>query len=438
MPGRSPFSLFLVGLIGALGACGHRTAVAPSDAGPPADAHVAADAASPDLTVNPAVPVSGILFEDVHLTTGNPKKINPNTPGATEPDNVVRLYVKSLVKSPPPLLYAWSTDLGQLLSGFGSEIRFKSSVEGLAKVRCRITNTSTGAVLDRELTLTIKKAFQASPLIRGDYVVYNLSPGEVHAVHLPTRTLRNLGDGQVESFDGKHAFCKPHKFGQYKFFLYDVVSGKKTVVATKGMTSAWDHRYLRVAGDRLYWANVSTNYTLYTLYTMDLGGKLEEQIYGPKLIINATLAGKRLVFSTKPLGVYQISNFAYDPSTKTTTALTALDPLGVVKSQDDPWVVLSGLSKYVLLNLKTNEQRKVKTSMPHVVSVQVSKGYYGGHAREAFGSKGEIFLVALDGAHEKRVPFNHNNFMFPDMDGARLVYMHSGDIYLFEGGVGGD
>jgi hypothetical protein len=424
----------LVGVVGLLGGCGHRTTVTPGDAGPLAEAQVPAADAAQDLKVNAAVPVSGILFEDVHLTTGNPRKINPNTTKATEPDNVVRLHIEPLVKSPPPLSYAWSASLGQILTHGGSEIRFTSSAEGAAKVLCRVTNKATGASLERTLTITIKKAFQAYPQIRGDRVVYNLSPGEVHTVHLPTRGLRILGAGQLESFDGKRAFCKPHKFAQYKFFLYDVVHGGKTVIATQGMKAAWDHRFLRVAGDRLYWANVSSNYSQYTLYTMDLGTKLEAQIFGPKLILHATLVGKRLHFSTKPLGVYKISNHAYDPTSKTTTALKALDLLGQVISQDDPWVVLRGPSKFLLLNLKTNEQRKIKTTMPHVVSVLVSQGYYGGHAREAFGNKGEVFLVALDGSHEARVPFSHNDFMHPAMEGGRLVYMHKGDIYLLEAG----
>lgn len=30
--------------------------------------------------------------------------------------------------------------------------------------------------------------------------------------------------------------------------------------------------------------------------------------------------------------------------------------------------------------------------------------------------------------------FKHNNFMHPAMDGGRMVYVHQGDIYLFEAG----
>jgi len=416
-----------VGLIGLSSGCSHRAAPTEVDAGQAADARV------PDtLFVVQAVPVSEILFDDVHLTTGNPRKINPNTPGATEPDNLVRLRIKPVVTSPPPLGYTWSVDLGQIVSDSGSEIRFKSSSEGTARVRCRVANLATGESLLRELVITVKKASQAFPLINGDHAVWTLSPGEIQAVHLPTRKLRVLGPGSAESFDGKRVFGKPPQFAQYKFLLYDVVTGKQTTVATQGMKSAWDHRFLRVAGDRLYWANVSTTYAQYTLYTMDLDTKLEELVFGPKLVLHATLSGKRLVFASKPLDVYSIANHVYDPAAKTTTALIDLDPLGMVVSQHDPWVVLRDLSKYTLLNLATKETRKVETTLPDIVSALVSGGYYGGNAREAFGDKGEIFVVALDGSHERRVLFNHNDFMHPDMDGGRIVYMHDGDIYLLE------
>ena len=425
-----PILLLLGGLC--LAACDRRMVLPVADSGLVADGQLFSDTrALPDLFIPPGVPVSGIRFQDVHLVTGNPRKINPNTPQATEPDNLVRLHVDPLVPNPPPLTYAWTASAGQITKRVGYEIWFKSGVEGEVHIACRIRNPKTGDQLERRLTLRIKKAFQAFPLIKGDYVVWNVSPGQIQAVHLPTRKLLNLGSGSADGFDGVRVIARPPTFPDHSLYIYEVATAKKTILTPPTMKTAWDHRFLRISGDRVYWANTNTYYTQLTLYTMRLGEKAERKVYGPDLVIQTVLDNQRLVFTTKTLSAYNLFNHIYDPTTHKVTARKDLDPKGMVVSWHAPWVVLRDLSRYSLLNLTTKKEIKVTTTLTSLVHVLVSSSHYGGHARDAFGTRGEIFLVALDGSGEKRQSFNHNNFMMPTMDGGRIVYMDKEDIYLF-------
>ena len=378
--------------------------------------------------------MSEIRFEDVHLITGNPRKINPNTPAATEPHNLVRLYVVPAVSSPPPLHYSWTVSAGKIVKQDRHQIWFQATADGKVLVTCTIRNSTTGQQLQRKLTLTIKKTMEAFPLIRGDYVVWSSgSPNMTQAVHLPTRKLKTLGSGQAQGFDGVHAVARSPKFGDHAMLVYHVTSGKKTMISTPTMKAAWDHRFFRIAGQRIYWANTNTSYTQLMLYTMLLGQEKETKIHGPSLVVRMELDvnSRRLAFTTSPLtGKYKIFNHIYDPTTNKVTARPDLDAMGLVEGWADPWIVLQDVSLRALYNRSTKQQYKITSKYSSLVSLRVSSTHYGGHARNAFGSTGEIFIVSLVGSQPLRVAVNHNNFMMPSMDRGRIVYMHQGDIFL--------
>lgn len=427
-------------LIGAIASgCGGRVDVYPvwleaphDDAGAPAVDAKPYDVPPEDQAIPSDIPVSELKFEDVHLTTGNPRKINPNTIDGTEPDNVVRFYVDVLGAQPLALSFSWSVDQGEVVSDDGASIRFRSHEEGDPQVKLVVTNLDTGKTLTRTATLTVRKAFQTHPILRGDYVAWDRSQLGVEVVHLPTRTLVSREMGGLSSFDGKRVAGKASKTMDHKILLWDVVDQSSITITTPTMQAAWDHRFISLQGDRLYWANTDTTYEQLTLFTMNVNDQVEHQVYGPTLVLRATPVGQGLVIGLKSSDGYGYVNRLYDPNLDTTQPLTELDPYGLVMGWDDPWWVMQDTSGFTLLDHVTFQQLKVKSAFDSIVSVEVSKGFYGGHAREAFGNQGEIFLVEIGGSYDQRIKFPSNDFLDPSLDGSRIAWTWQGDIYLYE------
>lgn len=392
---------------------------------------LAADAHS-DSSFPPGVPISDIRFQDLHRVDGNPRKINPNTIDATEPDNLVRLFVEPMVASPPPLSYSWSVDLGVLVTESGAEVEFRSSEEGAAHVACTVRNTLTGETLLRQATVTVARAVQSAPILRGDWAAWSLDGSTVQAVYLPTREPRTLGPGQLDSFDGRLAAAKPEVFGDKRILLYDATSGEASSVAPASIQSSWDFNYLHVTGDRLYWSTDNTTYQQSSLYTMALAEGAERYVYGSDVRSTVVASSQRIVYVVPDPPGPGFHNYLYDPATSSTVPLLALDAWGLVVSWHDPWAVLQGYDEHRVVNVETGQVIVVQTSFDSIVAAEVSEGYYGGQGREAFGDESELFLVALDGSYDHRIHFDHNDFMNLTVDGGRIAWVQDGDIYLFE------
>jgi len=215
--------------------------------------------------------VTQIKFEDIHLAQGNPRKINPNTPQLTEPDNLVRLSVEMLDGEAETLDFSWATDHGQFLDESATEVRFLASEEGMANIACEFTNLATGETGSRQIAINVQKAHQSEVRLKGDYAVWSHIPNMIGAVHLPSRKLINVGQGGLTSFDGQRVTSKAIPLGAHAIDIFDLENPDAVVsISTPTMKQAWDHRFIHIDGNRLYWGNANTQYTAYKLYTMDL------------------------------------------------------------------------------------------------------------------------------------------------------------------------
>jgi len=377
--------------------------------------------------------VSEIRFQDIHLVSGNPRKINPNTVSATEPDNQVRLYVVLLDDDPPPMSFTWSTDLGSIVSEQGAEIVFASAQEGLAHISCTATDLSSGDVYPRQLTINIEKAVQGYPIIRGDYVLWTVSPHEVHGVHLPTRKAIAVGPGGLTSFDGKWASVKPPTLGDREIVLYNPASGTSQVHSPPSLKAAWDYRHIVVSGGQLYWATTDTSYEHIELYHMALDKLVENHVYTPDPGMTMAPFNDLLMFGEAFDGGL-FGNHLFTPAQSLLVETYELNALGMVVSYHPPWVALRDYSGFRLHNAAQALTKEVTPSFGSVIGVELTEGYYGGQAREPFGDEGELFLVALDGSVDERIHFDTNDFLFPSVDGPRIVWVQDQDIYLFEAG----
>ena len=379
--------------------------------------------------------VSLIKFDDIHLAVGNPRKINPNTPELTEPDNVVRLSVEVLADQSEILDFQWTTDHGELIAGGGKYVHFVAHEEGPAHITCGFTHLVTGESGSREFSVNVQKAHQFEVRLKGDYAVWARISNMIEAVHLPSRKLITVGEGGLTSFDGKRITSKAIPHGAHAIDVFDLADLSTVIsVSTPAMKQAWDHNFITIEGDRLYWGNANTQYTQYRLYTMDLSDQVEEFVFGPDLVLGSVPAGKRLVWGLKAPGSYNgYNNYMYNPKNDKVKALPQLDEHGLVRDWHDPWVVTQDYTGFRLVNLDSGEWFPVTSKFESVTSVVVSSGYYAGHARDPWGDLGsEIFLISFDGTFEERLQFTTNNFLNPSLDGPRVAWTENGDVFLYE------
>ncbi len=374
--------------------------------------------------------VSEIRFQDIHLVAGNPRKINPNTVEATEPDNLVRLSVELLDDDPPPLSFAWSTDLGSIVSEQGAEITFESAQEGQAHIACVVTDLSSGDIYPRQITINIEQAIQGYPIIRGDYVLWTVSPHEVHGVHLPTRKAIELGPGGLTSFDGEWASVKPPTLAERKIVLYNPATGESQEHSPPSLKAAWDYRHIVVSGGQLYWATTDKSYQHLELYTMALDKQIEGHVYTPDPSLTMAPFKGYLAFG-EALDGGVFANHFFSPANGSLIPIK-FDVTGMVVSHFSPWFAFRDYSGFRLREPGTMVTIEVTPTFGSVLSVELTEGYYGGQAREPFGDEGELFLVALDGSVDERIHFDTNDFLFPSVDGPRIVWVQGYDIYLFE------
>ena len=403
------------------------------------------EARSDDLTDPPEVswddivwpddplPLSALKFQDVHENQGNPRKLNANTKMATEPGNKVRLYMDWKSDVHPPITFKWSATAGELTPGDGPEAFLVGDAEGEVEITCELLNQITGDVGVRGLSVNIVKGHQHGAIIRGDWVVWNLSANKIQALHLPSGAMTEVGPGGgVTSFNGSLLTSKPVSFPDHTLWVYDIETLNKIEISTDNMQTAWDHRFITVGGRRVYWTNTNTQYTQDKLYTFDLDTKEETFLFGPELLHTTQLPDERLAWTVKQAGTSpsNYNNYLYDPETGEVTELHELDEFGMIQDWHDPWVVLQDYTDHYLRSLDSGEMFTVKAEMYDVVQVEVSAGVYGGHAREPFGDEGIVFLRALDGLISKQVHFDDNDFKDPSVDGNRVAYRHNNDIYL--------
>jgi hypothetical protein len=271
---------------------------------------------------------------------------------------------------------------------------------------------------------------QNGPILKGDWVVFTLHPHTIQAVHIPTRTLTTLRDADLMSFDGVRTASRPLPFATHEVLIDDVVAATSSSIQTPSMAGYWDFRDVRISETRLLWGGMNTNYTQETLYSVSLGNGSETQVAGPESIRFTSVDGDRAIFVVPASNGFR--NLLFDPAIGASEDLVALNPLGAVVSWHEPWVALQGTPGWTVANRMSGETRKVSAKYDSIVQVGVSAAAYAGHARNGFGSEGEVFLVALDGSFDRREKLDSNDFVAPSMDGTRVVYADHGDIWLLE------
>lgn len=405
---------------------------APGDAAQPADASVArrdagpADAGSADAGREDASLLSIVFFEDAQDTTGNPRKISVSTPDEMDTDNLVRLYVSPLKTG---LVLTWGTTLGKLSALEGAETTLVSPDEGTAKVTCWAYDPVRDERQSSSIELQVRKPQRTTPILRGESVVWAGRDLGVYVARVPNGAASRLGEGTLADFDGRYVALKSRAFGDKSIVVYDLRTFDAHVIAPPSLSSSWDYRSVAVGGDRLSWMTADASYSQLSLYTWPLWDGPEAFVAGPEAFTSSCADRGKLLFVARDSAGDAVHRI-YDPATGAVTAAADLDGWGTATSWHEPLVILTGPSGTVLVDRNLREAWTVQSTLGSIVEAEVSEGYYGGHAREPFGTRGEVFISGNLG--EKRHPLPTNDFVFPSVDGNRVVWAFENRIWMLE------
>lgn len=406
-------------------------AAAGGDVGPRDAAMAGLDAGAVDAADPTRDLIGAITYRDVDGIAGNPRKVSLSTVQATDLDNEVELKVQPLRE---PLTYQWGTSHGAIGGGVasGPVARFRAATQGVARISCRATLTATGETQERVLEVVVKRALRTGPLLRGEWVVYTLWPGFIEALHLPTGRMVEVGKAGLASFDGATIAAKPPSLGNKEIELAAVSDFRTLKVKPATLQQSWDYRHIHVSGDRLFWATSDRSYSVNSLYTQRIAESSETLLHGPALVVSAAASAGRLAFTAGDNATPRLyRNFVWDPVQKS-RAQPQLDALGAVQSWKDPWMSLIGTGGVTVTNLSSGKSFAVSRPRLSTVSVDVGERCYGGHAREPFGTKGEVFLATYDGAVDRAHPLGTNEFVTPSVDGCRMAFAFGGKVFLLE------
>lgn len=372
--------------------------------------------------------ITDIGFEDVHFVTGNPRKLNPNRRESTDPDNVVRLWVEPRRAG---LSFEWQTDLGELDTPRASSVRFKSSTQGIAHVTCT-AKLAGGEGQVRATTVVVKRVHRNGARLSGDWVAFNtIAPIDVVVVHTSTREQRDLGPGHLLAFGGETLVVRPQRSGDRTLGLWHAGDWTTRGLAPPSIQSSWDFRPVGLSGGRLFLAPTDASYTRDMLFVTELASGVERQLYGPMGLRGSAVWNGRVVFSEATAPTYAFRSFELEGS-GAVQPLPIVDTTQIVRSWAARWLVVQSTRGYSLIDRSTGRAVDVPTRLGSVTSAVVSATHLGGHDRDPWGTRGAVFLDALDGSSRWRHELDTNDFADPSIDGRRLVWVHDNAVWLYE------
>ncbi len=415
-------------------ACGRtapeRAALPPApDPSPPLNAWDAGQDPAADAGAHPDAGLIGdIQFEDVHFVTGTPRKLNANRREATDVGNEVRLWVEP---SRADISLDWRTDLGELDAPRGASVRFRSSAPGTAHVTVT-ASLPTGEALVRETAVEVTRPHRLRPILHGQWVAFErIAPSEVQVVSTVTREEVSLGSGTLLGFDGETVAVRPLRHGDRTLRLWRVGDWTQQSLAPPAIQGSWDYRGLGLSQGRLYYVTADASYQQNTLYSVSLATGAEQRHYGPMGLRGSAAWDGRLVFSEATAPQYAFRSWLLGGG----TAVQPLPFVGVtqvVRSWAERHVALLSTTGYAIVDRTTGASVDVPSRLGSVTSVVLSPTHVGGHDRDPWGTRGAVFLDALDGSTRWRHELDDNDFADPSIDGRRLAWAHGGAVWLAE------